>query len=476
MKTLRLLFIAFVLFAVGCADDDECLPAGKTGVDPAAQTDPSGKNDPEDPGDDPSKTPADSTSQVETKLSIIWESITQFNMSEVSRVDVTTEIGTQPCTLTEGQMTIPYAFTNVDSVRVYIPSGQGSIRLGPQDFTYENHVITVTLNLLGFTFVPDRASLDAIRNSSAALCGHYLQTADIDLAGADWSPITPEWSISFRGVYDGNGFTISHMNIDAVESSINHILVYGLFGTNKGTICNVHLEDCHIKSVSNTDVYCAGLSVFNDGLIYGCTFDGTLNVKGRMGYVGGVCACNNSGVIFMCSNRGSIHAEVVYDCYVGGVCGANEKQVISSFNAGSIEASGSNVDSKVICGGVVGRNISTAEIAASYNSNTNLVSSEQSIFAGSLIGWNESSANTVSYCNGVSNGQVLNVIGRNDGSANGLAVFGNGASCWPDASLPGWGDVRPDCWNESVMGAWTNPWSSLGAWNGGVNPVYPTLK
>jgi hypothetical protein len=61
-------------------------------------------------------------------------------------------------------------------------------------------------------------AVNETRNDSRYHTAHYLQTADIDLAGEDWTPIgvywgTDEGARSFRGYYDGAGHAIRNMAI-----------------------------------------------------------------------------------------------------------------------------------------------------------------------------------------------------------------------------------------------------------------------
>src|SRR5690554_2670139 len=77
---------------------------------------------------------------------------------------------------------------------------------------------------------------------------HYLQGNDIDLSnyadGAGWQPIGTEFADSFKGHFDGDGYTISGMTINSSA------LYIGLFGyvDVPATITNVHLEDVDITS------------------------------------------------------------------------------------------------------------------------------------------------------------------------------------------------------------------------------------
>lgn len=451
MKALRLLLIAAVVLAAGCVKDEK----GSLSRDAGAET--------------PNETPENPAQQVGTMVGIKWESITQFNMSDVNRIDVTTEIGTEQCCVADCQTTIPYEFTTVDSVRVYVPFTDGSILVGPGELTYSDNVIDITLDLSGFTFVPDRASLESIRNPTAAIKGNYIQTADIDLSEADWIPIASDWRYGFKGVYDGNGFAIRNMHVNEIDGSTTSSHFCGFIGSNDGTIRDIRFENCSVNANVIGDVYCGGVCAVNYGSIISCSYDGTLNAKGRDVYLGGICGENVQN-LFMCSNSGSGVAEAVVDCWIGGISGINMKYLVSSCNSGSICGGGKTV----YCGGLCGINNSSGKITACFSSGSPAVSVAETSLLGTLCGINFISTTTISYCYWADCTETQDPIGQDKGNAIGLVKFGNGAEDWPDGSIPGWGPVEPDCWTQCALGTWSNPWKSLGGLNG-ASPVYPVL-
>ena len=80
-----------------------------------------------------------------------------------------------------------------------------------------------------------------LSDTSTAWDGKYfLQTADIDMAGCDWTPIA--WSVTsplpeFTGHYDGGGFSITNLSIEKDENNL------GMFGfVNGGSFRNLGLE------------------------------------------------------------------------------------------------------------------------------------------------------------------------------------------------------------------------------------------
>ena len=83
-------------------------------------------------------------------------------------------------------------------------------------------------------------------------------TADIDLAGKKWVPIgnlVDYPTVTFSGTFDGQGHTISNMNV--VDNTVNHA-VAGFFGSTGGaTIQDVIFKDAVVKSTHYAGVVVA---------------------------------------------------------------------------------------------------------------------------------------------------------------------------------------------------------------------------
>lgn len=87
------------------------------------------------------------------------------------------------------------------------------------------------------------------------LSGNYVLTADIDLGGAEWTPIgsfiqmgqegeeaeTPDSAYAFTGIFDGNGYTISNFTINQPEG-----WCVGLFGC----IANANVGNFRVENAS----------------------------------------------------------------------------------------------------------------------------------------------------------------------------------------------------------------------------------
>ena len=216
--------------------------------------------------------------------------------------------------------------------------------------------------------------LDQVRNNLGA---YYRLGNDIDLATymaiasgtssatAGWKPIGDN-SLGapsrFKGVFDGNGYTISGL-------FINRPLTYymGLFGViaKEALIQNVGITINSKKVIGY--IYVGGLVGNNYGFIENCSVYGA--VTGDNG-VGGLVGLN--------SNSGD---ESIKNCYatgavtgtrggLGGLVGLNNGGIKNCYSTGAIVGTGTNV------GGFVGENNSSGSITACFfnSDETNLPS------------------------------------------------------------------------------------------------------
>ena len=129
-------------------------------------------------------------------------------------------------------------------------------------------------------------------------------TADIDLGRVNFSPIP-----IFGGTFEGNGHTISGLNLEQDGSQL------GLFRyvAEGGVVKNLKVEGNVTPGGSRSSI--GGIVGENNGTITGCSFDGTVEGKDTVGGVVG----KNKGEVRECSASGEIHGELS----VGGIAGEN---------------------------------------------------------------------------------------------------------------------------------------------------------
>ncbi|HTR81049.1 MAG TPA: kelch repeat-containing protein [Bacteroidota bacterium] len=220
------------------------------------------------------------------------------------------------------------------------------------------------------------SSLTQLQSVGDYLDQHFLLTADIDA-----SP-TSTWNDSnavykgflpigtyrhpFKGTFDGNGHTISHLYINRGSTS-----AVGLFGSVSGSVTNVVLDSVNIQGAS----YVGGLTGRDVGLVENCSVNGAVTGSGNA--VGGMAGDLYSGALegsfasvvvvggFVTGNGagglvGSVSSgSLVANCYatgsvwgderVGGLAGNNDGTINLSYSTGEVEGNGTT-------GGLIGTN------------------------------------------------------------------------------------------------------------------------
>ena len=219
----------------------------------------------------------------------------------------------------------------------------------------------------------------------------FVLGADIDLSayseGEGWDAIGKLHL--FSGIFDGNGYTISGLYINAEEDYGQHV---GLFGqVEAATIKNVILADCDVTSNRTSTTHTGGLVADMRGTaVINCSVTGS--VKSENGNAGLLSAylttnSNNAAIIDSCYTSGLVNA----DSNAGGILGQSSATSIATLKDSYSEA---NVVSKSgTAGGLVGyaRNIDIIKSGASGNIQTLAARSS----AGGLVGSMEAAALSV---------------------------------------------------------------------------------
>lgn len=233
----------------------------------------------------------------------------------------------------------------------------------------------------------------------------FILDSDIKMTG-NWIPVGNDDSVSFKGVFDGNGHTISGLSVDASGGYA------GFFGYLSGAVKNLTLKGkvkatggrcgafagylsetgvisgcvSHVKVSAGSET--GGICGYNKGLINRTINYG--NVKGTM-KIGGVCG-ENWNKITKCGNRGTVKSTTRgYATYgTGGVAGRSlsENSLIDRcYNTGAINSRTEGT------GGVTGfANVTGAKIYSSYNTGTISVKNDKGLmtqtvgYAGGIVG------------------------------------------------------------------------------------------
>ncbi|MCK9310274.1 MAG: InlB B-repeat-containing protein [Candidatus Cloacimonetes bacterium] len=259
---------------------------------------------------------------------------------------------------------------------------------------------TSDVTLTAQYFVPIYNATD-LANISNDLTEVYRLMNDIDLLGVEWIPLGNNLT-PFTGIFDGQGYTISGINITTSQTYI------GLFGYNEGTLKNIVLDQLtiNVTGAIEQNLYGAGLVGYNEGLIDDITnLTGNIYIKARGGataYVGGIVGYQNTSIeLSYLHNDFMIEGDLATS--VGGLVGYGSTITISnSYNSGAVSGSRR-------VGGLVGSG-STATISSSYNSGS--VSGSYSV--GGLVGEGFTTTISGSYNSGAVSGsnQVGGLVGH----------------------------------------------------------------
>ena len=231
--------------------------------------------------------------------------------------------------------------------------------------------------------------LKAINNNLSAC---YKLTANIDLNGEDFTPLGNAESGTFSGIFDGNGFTISNLNVFSGKFA-------GLFGCNEGTIKNVKLSGIYVYGTR----YIGGVVGQNTtlGSVFDCSVSsGDIEADDGINeiYAGGIIGYNEGFVEGTFSNNANLKINNESSSAVaGGIIGKNNSvysvNITDSTNTGNISASGSK---NTYCGGLVGINTSAVEITNSTNTgNVSYSYTTSYSYSGGFVGYNDNGAITI---------------------------------------------------------------------------------
>ena len=195
---------------------------------------------------------------------------------------------------------------------------------------------------------------------------------NLDYTGKTYTPIGSEsaYACPFKGVFDGQGHTISGVSLSGKKRKalFNHVR-----GT--GTIKNLTLSN---STISSDDSFCAGIVAYLDegGSVVNCHVTSTVTVGPGGNAQGGVVGKCTSGNITACTSaatvRNGANPSAEIKTPVGGIVGSAGEASPSSEITSNISKClyyGTSIDMSGYSGAIIGL-MSTS----SSNSNVNLVS------------------------------------------------------------------------------------------------------
>lgn len=221
-------------------------------------------------------------------------------------------------------------------------------------------------------------SIDTLKSIANDPKGTYLLDADIDLSGAEWTPIS-----SFEGKLIGNGHTIKNLTVTSFTTKN-----VGLFDTVKenAEISDLTLENVSIISASTAESIGALAGLLN-GKVTNVSVTGKIESAGSTA-VGGIVGATTSldSTLTSCSFNGSI----LGGKGVGGILGGNETNGDAIIDGCSVTGSVSGLSS---VGGIVGSLASPGDgkIFKVNNCKNNATVSSKTDYCGGIVGKIENS-------------------------------------------------------------------------------------
>lgn len=212
---------------------------------------------------------------------------------------------------------------------------------------------------------------------------YFILVNDIDFTGFEIEPVD-----SFYGHLDGNGHTIS--NIDIIDDEVSSVSIFGLFIHNYGEISNLVIENANLHFVGYAKITAGILVGQNLGVIDDVSVIGTIYADTLSSYVlGGLVGENiDGGLISNVYAKIQINAIADGNSFAGGIAGFSLNSKISFSHSDifiNVESySGSILDA----GGIVGYSRG-ATYEHLYSNGIIDSLSNGSVSLGGIIGWME---------------------------------------------------------------------------------------
>ncbi len=212
-----------------------------------------------------------------------------------------------------------------------------------------SYTITTNEQLAGIALLVNSGSADMMGKTITV-------SSDIDLTGAEWTPIGTE-SNPFNGTLDGKGSSINGL---VTSSDISNTGFIG--ATNREAVVQNITISADVKGMNNTAV----LVGLNNGTIINCKTGGASSGGQNIGGIAGL----NNGIIRSCVSETNVTGTE----NAGGIAGSNSETVQNSVSAGNVSSAGN-------AGGIVGSNRGTVNM-------TDAVGETTGAAAGGITGYN----------------------------------------------------------------------------------------
>ncbi|MCL2110993.1 MAG: YDG domain-containing protein, partial [Clostridiales bacterium] len=252
----------------------------------------------------------------------------------------------------------------------------------------------------------------SVNGGDSFLNRQVILAADIDLGSyPNWTPIGLNGTTPFRGIFDGNGRTVTGLTINATTQ---HAGLFGYIGDN-GYVHDLVIENANVALTYTGagDSYVGILAGYvNAARIEDISVSGTVSTTTATAHIGGIVGhMQGTGVTLA---RGVSEAAVSGVANVGGIAGyvnAANATIENSYSTGAVMGTGTNV------GGIVGY---IAGTTARVNNSWSISYVRGNDYVGGIVG-------RVDAGGGVANSAALNpaVLKIADAAANHGRVAGN---------------------------------------------------
>ncbi|MDR0712402.1 MAG: hypothetical protein LBF67_08705, partial [Prevotellaceae bacterium] len=228
--------------------------------------------------------------------------------------------------------------------------------------------------------ITNRAQLDSVRSYRDK---HFRLTADIDLSGDSWTPIS-----TFTGAVHGGNHLVKNITITSTSTYV------GLFS---GLGANAYIDSLHIVggNISTTaSSGCAGAfagQISGSATILACSNSANISTSAGSSYTGGIVAYVNA-------------AATIRYC----------------FNSGTITG-------LKYTGGIIGRGTSNTNISDCYSNADIITNGTSTPFAGGISGY--SSAATLTINNSYAAGKIVG-----SSTSGGIIVIGSSSNDYADVT------------------------------------------
>lgn len=280
-------------------------------------------------------------------------------------------------------------------------------------------------------------------NGGTGLNGQYVLACDIDLSGYDTGGAALI-NQNFTGSFDGNGYQISNLTINAAAGSTN----VGIFNSIGGsaTVKNLELSNIDINTGVGSTYTGALAGTMSGGNVSNIKVDGT-DISGNTNvfYVGGLVGALSGGTISGCS---VIDVSLDSARNVGGLVGSMSGGTVTGCEtSGQVNQTfnDSNANDDTMAGGLIGavwagdvnNSWSSADVYTKYR------------YAGGITGI---IANTATVSNCYATGDIKADIGPSGGFAGDIRQSSVITNCYATGVSTGGSPGGFYAWNSSGSG------------------------